>query len=61
VLLAAGRLYSLGHVVNGKQNDPLVVAEVPAKRGWQVQGEKSKVRSEKCEVQSEVRGCGVRG
>jgi spore maturation protein SpmA len=31
VLLAGGRLYSIGHVVNGKQNDPLVVAEVPAK------------------------------
>lgn len=31
VLLAVGRLYSLGYVVNGKQNDPLVVAEVPVK------------------------------
>src|SRR5215207_1307695 len=31
VLLAGGRLYSIGHVVNGKQNDPIVVAEVPAK------------------------------
>ena len=30
-LLAAGRLYSIAHVVNGKQNDPLVVAEVPVK------------------------------
>ncbi len=30
-LLAAGRLYSIAHVVNGKQNDPLVVAEVPMK------------------------------
>src|SRR5882724_10884678 len=30
-LLAAGRLYSIAHMVNGKQNDPLVVAEVPAK------------------------------
>jgi hypothetical protein len=27
-LLAAGRLYSIAHIVNGKQNDPLVVAEV---------------------------------
>src|ERR1043166_7874337 len=30
-LLAAGRLDSIAHVVNEKQNDPLVVAEVPVK------------------------------
>jgi spore maturation protein SpmA len=29
VLLATGRLYTIGHVVNGKQNDALVVAEIP--------------------------------
>lgn len=31
VMLATGRLYTIAHVVNGKQNDPLVVAEIPAK------------------------------
>lgn len=30
-LLATGRLYSIAHVVNGKQNDPLVVEEIPMK------------------------------
>src|SRR5258708_13654185 len=30
VLLASGRLYTIGHLVNGKQNDPLVVSEIPA-------------------------------
>jgi spore maturation protein SpmA len=29
-MLATGRLYSIAHVVNGKQGDPLVVAEVAA-------------------------------
>jgi spore maturation protein SpmA len=31
VLLVTGHLYTLGNVVNGKQNDPIVVAEYPAK------------------------------
>lgn len=31
-LLATGSLYTIGHVVNGKQNDALVVAEFPAQR-----------------------------
>jgi len=31
VMLATGRLYTIAHVVNGKQNDPLLVAEIPAK------------------------------
>jgi len=30
VLLVSGRLYSIGHLVNGKQNDPLVVSEISA-------------------------------
>jgi spore maturation protein SpmA/spore maturation protein SpmB len=30
VLLASGRLYTIGHLVNGKQNDPLVVSEISA-------------------------------
>src|SRR5438874_7354323 len=30
VLMVSGRLYSLGYLVNGKQNDPLVVSEVSA-------------------------------
>src|SRR3954471_23859053 len=30
VLIASGRLYTIGHLVNGKQNDPLVVSEVSA-------------------------------
>src|SRR3954469_3026723 len=30
VLLASGRLYTMGHLVNGKQNDPLVVSEISA-------------------------------
>jgi len=30
VLLVSGRLYTIGHLVNGKQNDPLVVSEIPA-------------------------------
>jgi spore maturation protein SpmA len=29
-LLASGGMYSIGHVVNGKQNDALVIAEFPA-------------------------------
>lgn len=29
VLLATGRLYTIGQVVNGKQNDALLVAEIP--------------------------------
>src|ERR1051325_7105034 len=32
VLLLSGRLYSLGHIVNGKQNDPLIVSEISAAR-----------------------------
>lgn len=31
VMLGTGRLYTLGHVVNGKQNDPILVAEKVAK------------------------------
>jgi len=31
VMLASGRLYTLTHVVNGKQNDPIIVSEIPAK------------------------------
>lgn len=31
VMLGTGRLYTITHVVNGKQNDALVVAEIPAK------------------------------
>ncbi|MCX6290800.1 MAG: spore maturation protein [Bacteroidetes bacterium] len=31
VMLATGRLYTITHVVNGKQNDALVVSEIPAK------------------------------
>ncbi len=31
LLLAMGRLYTLGNVVNGKQGDPIVSAEIPAK------------------------------
>ena len=30
VLIISGRLYSFGHLVNGKQNDPLVVSEISA-------------------------------
>lgn len=30
ILLATGQIYSLNGVVNGKQNDPLVVSEIPA-------------------------------
>ncbi len=30
ILLTTGRLYSLSHLVNGRQNDPLVVGEVAA-------------------------------
>ena len=30
VLLATGRLYTLNHIVNGKQNDPIVINEVPS-------------------------------
>ena len=30
MLLAFGRLYTLSHVVNGKQGDPLISAEYPA-------------------------------
>src|SRR3954462_6603459 len=30
VLLVSGRLYTIGHLVNGKQNDPLVVLEISA-------------------------------
>jgi len=35
VLLATGKTYTIGNVVNGKQNDALVVAEIPA-RDFQV-------------------------
>ena len=28
-MLATGRLYTVAHVVNGKQGDPLVAAEIP--------------------------------
>ena len=31
VLLATGRLYTIGPVVNGKQNDPVLIAEKPLK------------------------------
>jgi spore maturation protein SpmA len=31
VLLATGHLYTLGNVVNGKQNDPIVISEISAK------------------------------
>ncbi len=31
VLLGSGRIYTIGQVVNGKQNDPALVAEIPAK------------------------------
>ncbi len=31
VLLGSGRLYTVGQVVNGKQNDPVLVAEKPVK------------------------------
>src|SRR5215212_7366996 len=30
VLLLSGRLYTIGHLVNGKQNDPLVLSEISA-------------------------------
>src|SRR5438874_2549100 len=30
VLMVSGRLYSIGYLVNGKQNDPLVVSEISA-------------------------------
>ena len=30
VLIVSGRLYSIGHLVNGKQNDPVVVSEISA-------------------------------
>src|SRR5258708_35642349 len=30
VLIVSGRLYTIGHLVNGKQNDPLVVRQIPA-------------------------------
>jgi len=30
VLIVSGRLYTIGHLVNGKQNDPLVVSEISA-------------------------------
>src|SRR5439155_11175733 len=30
ILIVSGRLYTIGHLVNGKQNDPLVVSEIPA-------------------------------
>ena len=30
ILLGSGRLYTIGHVVNGKQNDPALVAEIPS-------------------------------
>src|SRR5438552_18357143 len=30
VLIVSGRLYSIGYLVNGKQNDPLVVSEISA-------------------------------
>jgi len=30
VLFISGRLYTIGHLVNGKQNDPLVVSEISA-------------------------------
>src|SRR5438270_4746089 len=30
VMLATGRLYTLGHVVNGKHGDQVIVAEIPA-------------------------------
>lgn len=30
-LLGSGRIYTIGQVVNGKQNDPALVAEIPAK------------------------------
>jgi spore maturation protein SpmA len=29
-MLATGRLYTVSHVVNGRQGDPLIVAEIPA-------------------------------
>src|SRR5437588_5635463 len=29
-LILSGRVYSLGYLVNGRQNDPLVVSEIPA-------------------------------
>ncbi|MDB6030215.1 MAG: spore maturation protein [Verrucomicrobiales bacterium] len=31
VLLGSGQLYTLGHIVNGKQNDPVVIEEIPAR------------------------------
>ncbi len=31
VMLATGRLYTITHVVNGKQNDALIISEIPAK------------------------------
>jgi len=31
VMLSTGRLYTIGQVVNGKQNDPVLVAEMPVK------------------------------
>ncbi len=31
VLLGSGRIYTIGQVVNGKQNEPALVAEIPAK------------------------------
>jgi len=30
ILLASGRIYTIGNVVNGKQNDAVVMAEIPA-------------------------------
>src|SRR5712691_7556607 len=30
VLIVSGRLYTIGYLVNGKQNDPLVVSEISA-------------------------------
>jgi spore maturation protein SpmA len=32
VLLASGRLYTITNIVNGKQNDPVIVAEIPAQQ-----------------------------
>ena len=31
IMLSTGRLYTIGQVVNGKQNDPVLVAEKPVK------------------------------
>src|SRR5256885_14804628 len=30
VLIVSGRLYTIGHLVNGKQNDPLLLSEIRA-------------------------------